>query len=62
MEKIFEREYGQTHEHGLHFIRDILSITGITIRESGTPGRGARFEMTVVLENCRRNEGTPFIP
>ncbi|MDD1702053.1 MAG: hypothetical protein LUQ31_03625 [Methanoregula sp.] len=27
--------------------REILSITGITIRETGTFGTGARFEMLV---------------
>ena len=25
----------------------LLSLTGITIRESGEPGKGARFEMMV---------------
>jgi hypothetical protein len=32
---------------GLFLSREILSITGITIRETGEPGNGARFEMTV---------------
>lgn len=32
---------------GLFFAREILAITGITIRETGTPGEGARFEMVV---------------
>jgi hypothetical protein len=27
--------------------REILSITGISIRETGTPGKGARFEIRV---------------
>ncbi|MFA4877789.1 MAG: hypothetical protein WC586_10270 [Methanoregula sp.] len=27
--------------------REILSITGITIHETGEPGKGARFEITV---------------
>jgi len=31
----------------LIFVREILAITGITIRETGEPGKGARFEMTV---------------
>jgi hypothetical protein len=31
----------------LFLIREILSITGITIDENGEPGRGARFEITV---------------
>ena len=33
---------------GLYLMRDILSITGITITETGEPGKGARFEMTVL--------------
>ena len=32
---------------GLFFVREILDITGITIKETGEPGKGARFEMTV---------------
>jgi len=32
---------------GLFLSREILSITGITIKEAGEPGKGARFEMTV---------------
>ncbi|UCE80674.1 MAG: sensor histidine kinase [Methanobacteriota archaeon] len=32
---------------GLYLSKEILSITGITIRETGEPGKGARFEMHV---------------
>jgi signal transduction histidine kinase len=32
---------------GLFLAREILSITGITIHETGKPGKGARFEITV---------------
>jgi len=32
---------------GLFLSREILSITGITLRETGKPGEGARFGMTV---------------
>jgi ABC-type amino acid transport substrate-binding protein len=46
-EKIFEREYTGKSWSGLFLAREILSITGITIRESGTKGTGARFEITV---------------
>ncbi|MDP3564508.1 MAG: PAS domain S-box protein [Methanoregula sp.] len=46
-EKIFERGYGQNTGLGLFLAREILSITGITIHETGEPGRGARFEMRV---------------
>jgi PAS domain S-box-containing protein len=46
-EKIFEREYGRRHGIGLYLSREILSITGISIRETGEEGKGARFEILV---------------
>ncbi|MFA4876404.1 MAG: ATP-binding protein [Methanoregula sp.] len=46
-EKIFERGFGKNTGLGLFLAREILSITGITIRETGTPGTGARFEILV---------------
>jgi PAS domain S-box-containing protein len=46
-EKIFERGFGKNTGMGLFLSQEILSITGITIRETGDPGKGARFEMAV---------------
>ncbi|MDP3395130.1 MAG: PAS domain S-box protein, partial [Methanoregula sp.] len=46
-EKIFERDFGKNTGLGLALAREILDITGITIKECGEPGKGARFEMTV---------------
>ncbi len=46
-EQIFARGYGKHTGLGLFLSREILSITGITITETGGPGKGARFEMTV---------------
>ena len=46
-EKIFERGFGKNTGLGLALSREILAITGITISETGEPGKGARFEMTV---------------
>ena len=46
-EKIFERGFGKNTGLGLFLSREILSITGITIREIGEPGEGARFEIVV---------------
>jgi len=46
-EKIFGRGYGKNSGLGLFLAREILSITGIRIREAGIEGRGARFEMLV---------------
>lgn len=46
-EKIFERGFGKNTGLGLFLIREILAMTGITIRENGTAGTGSRFEITV---------------
>ena len=46
-ERIFDRGFGKNTGLGLTLAREILAITGITIRETGEPGTGARFEMTV---------------
>jgi PAS domain S-box-containing protein len=44
---IFERGYGKNTGYGLFLIREILAIKGISIRETGIPGTGARFEIHV---------------
>jgi PAS domain S-box-containing protein len=44
---LFKRGYGKNTGYGLFLIREILAITGITIDETGEPGKGARFEITV---------------
>ncbi len=46
-EMIFERGFGKNTGLGLTLAREILDITGITIRETGEPGKGARFEMGI---------------
>ena len=46
-EKIFEKGFGKNTGMGLFLAREILGITGITIRETGIPGEGARFEIFV---------------
>ena len=45
--KLFTRGFGKHTGLGLFLSREILGITGITITENGTPGKGARFEITV---------------
>ena len=45
--KIFERGFGKNTGLGLFLVKEILSITGMSIRETGIPGNGARFEITV---------------
>jgi PAS domain S-box-containing protein len=51
---IFSRGFGKNTGLGLFLSAEILSITGITIAETGIPGKGARFEMTVP-KGCYRN-------
>jgi PAS domain S-box-containing protein len=46
-EKIFEKGYGTHTGFGLFLAREILAITGIGIRETGTYRKGAQFEITV---------------
>jgi PAS domain S-box-containing protein len=46
-ERIFERGFGKHTGLGMFLVREILSLTGITIKETGEPGKGARFEITV---------------
>lgn len=46
-EKIFEQGYGSNTGYGLFLVAEILAITGITIRECGIEGEGARFEIDV---------------
>jgi len=50
---IFNRGYGKGGGLGLFLVREILSITGITIAETGIPGEGAKFEISVPKE-CYR--------
>jgi K+-sensing histidine kinase KdpD len=46
-EKIFTRQLLENSGLDMHLARDILGITGITIKETGTYGKGARFEIRV---------------
>jgi len=45
--RIFEKGFGQHTGFGLFLAREILAITKIIIVETGTHGRGARFEIIV---------------
>ncbi|HMA04458.1 MAG TPA: sensor histidine kinase [Methanomicrobiales archaeon] len=44
---LFRRGYGKHTGYGLFLIREILSISGLTITENSRPGTGARFEILV---------------
>ena len=45
--RIFERVAGGTGKFGLFFVREFLDIAGMKIAETGNPGKGARFEITI---------------
>jgi len=44
---IFRYGYGNHTGLGLAISRDILALTGFTIRETGISGKGARFEISI---------------
>jgi signal transduction histidine kinase len=54
--KIFEKGYGKNTGLGLFLAREILAITGITIQETGAPGKGAVFEIIIPKGAYRRQE------
>jgi PAS domain S-box-containing protein len=53
---LFERGFGKNTGLGLFLSLEILSITGISICENGTPGNGAQFEITVPEGTYRSTE------
>lgn len=46
-EAIFKRQFYKNSGLGLFLVQEILSMTNFSIRETGEPGKGARFEITV---------------
>lgn len=46
-EQIFQKGFGKNTGFGLFLSREILAITGISLHETGVPGKGARFEMII---------------
>ena len=59
-ELIFERGFGRNTGLGLALSREILDITGITIHETGEPGKGARFELTIPKGATRFTPTQPY--
>lgn len=52
-ERIFAYGSGKNTGLGLFLAREVLAITGMTIRETGSPGGGARFEIACPAEAIR---------
>ncbi len=57
--KIFSRTYPGRRGYGLFLVSSILDITGIRIRETGTEGTGARFEILVPADGYRITSAGP---
>ena len=45
--KLFDWEFRGRHGHGMHLISEVLRSSGMSIKETGTKGKGARFEILV---------------
>ncbi|OPY36512.1 MAG: aerobic respiration control sensor protein ArcB [Methanoregula sp. PtaU1.Bin051] len=56
--KIFEKGFGHHTGLGLFLAKEILSLTGIEIMETGFPTKGARFELHIPAGRFRISEST----
>jgi PAS domain S-box-containing protein len=52
-ERVFKQGFGSNTGLGLFLCREIFLSTGISIRETGIPGTGVRFEITIPGSACR---------
>jgi len=57
--EIFEPGMMRNRGLGLFLAKEILSITGLTIEETGVPGKGTRFEIHVPIECFRMHQAIP---
>jgi PAS domain S-box-containing protein len=55
---IFDRGYGKHSGLGLFLVREVLSITGMSIKETGEPDKGARFEIWIPKGKFRFDKKT----
>jgi signal transduction histidine kinase len=53
---LFEHAKGKNTGYGLFVVKEILAMTGLTITETGEPGRGVRFEIVVPEGSFRATE------
>jgi signal transduction histidine kinase len=60
--KIFERGYGKGTGWGLFLAGEILAFTGMTIQETGEPGKGTRFEILIPHNHFRIEGGELQVP
>jgi signal transduction histidine kinase len=50
---LFQKGFGKHTGLGLFLSQEILAITGLTIRESGEPGKGVRFVIAMPTDGYR---------
>jgi len=60
--KVFERGYGKGTGWGLFLAMEILMFTGMTIAETGEPGKGTWFEIRIPHDHFRLEGGEPQVP
>lgn len=60
-ERVFDQGFGSNTGLGLFLCREIFLSTGITIRETGVPDHGVRFEITVPGFACRISGENPVM-
>ena len=58
-ESIFKKSVGKNTGLGLFLVKNIFSITGMDVRETGIEGESARFEITVPPGNWRQAGTSP---
>ena len=58
-ERIFEHGFGKHTGYGLFLAREILHIAGFSIRETGDPGKGARFDIHIPRGRYARRPSRP---
>ncbi|MEI7856211.1 MAG: PAS domain-containing sensor histidine kinase [Methanomicrobiales archaeon] len=56
---LFKWQSGIKTRYGMFFVQEILSISGFTITETGTPGNGVRFEIIVPVGSFRKVNPNP---
>jgi len=52
-DSLFTLDAGQNSGYGLFLVREILAVAGFSIKETGVPGKGARFEIRVPAGSFR---------
>lgn len=55
--KLFKEGYGKGTGYGLYLIKKMMEVYGWTIKETGEPGEGAQFTITIpeTNENGKEN-------